>query len=331
MKTVLKYIVLVFATGALAQDPQFSQFYSNALYLAPSFAGLMSDNRFSASYRNQWPEIGNGYTTFSGSFEHFFSKFNSGLGVQFMTDRAGTGNLRSFSAMLHYAYDFRLIDDWHVRPGLSFGYVERAIDFNRLLWRDQMSATGTDPYTAEVPAFDKVGDIDFGTSIIAYSQVFWFGTTVDHLLRPNQSLYDFERAETNQARVPMKYSLFGGAKVTAKESLLRPVPTSLQIAFYYRQQAHYSQLDLGLYWYRSPLVIGLWYRGIPVLRDNAYNDALIMLIGYRTRQFNIGYSYDFTLSKLVMATGGSHEITLAYTFRYSIPKKRMHMVPCPEF
>ncbi|MBN1157966.1 MAG: type IX secretion system membrane protein PorP/SprF, partial [Bacteroidales bacterium] len=32
-------------TGALAQDPQFSQFYSNPLYLAPSFAGAAASSR----------------------------------------------------------------------------------------------------------------------------------------------------------------------------------------------------------------------------------------------------------------------------------------------
>ena len=74
-------VILGGMSGIHAQDPQFSQFYSNYLYLAPSFAGLTDKNRIAFNYRNQWPEITHGFQTYSVSFDKYLEKFRSGLGV----------------------------------------------------------------------------------------------------------------------------------------------------------------------------------------------------------------------------------------------------------
>ena len=40
-----------------AQDPQFTQFYANPLYLNPAFAGTARCPRICMNYRNQWPNL----------------------------------------------------------------------------------------------------------------------------------------------------------------------------------------------------------------------------------------------------------------------------------
>jgi type IX secretion system PorP/SprF family membrane protein len=211
-------------------------------------------------------------------------------------------------------------------------YTQRSIDFNRLIWRDQMSVTGNAPSSGEVPPYTNVGDIDFSTSLLTFGDRFWAGFTVDHLLQPNQSLYYEEFEEENRARVPIKYQVFGGTKHIVRETLLRPTPTVLQLAFLYKKQADFQQLDLGFYYHYNPVVLGIWYRGIPLINDFNINDAIILLIGLKTEKYNIGYSYDFTTSKLITSSGGSHEISVSYSF--GKPAKKKHpkkMVPCPEF
>lgn len=333
MKKAVYIVVMLFFMGRmLAQDPQFSQFYSTYLYLAPSFSGLAENNRFSLNYRNQWPEITNSFVTYTASFDKYFDKFNSGLGVMVMQDEAGTGRLRSTNVGLYYSYDFKITPTWHLRPGLGFIYTERAINFNDLLWNDQISATGNAPSSSEVPPMNHVGDIDFSTSALGYSGNFWFGFAVDHLLRPNQSFYFYDDAENNPARVPLKYSFFGGTKFLKNENLLRPIPTSVQIAFLFKSQKQFRQLDLGIYWYRNPIVLGLWYRGIPFYKKEVFNrDAFTMLLGYKFKGFSLGYSYDFTFSRLITRTGGSHEISASYYFKTKAIKRKPRMVPCPEF
>lgn len=328
------FLILTFILSfffGFSQDPQFSQFYSNYLYLAPSFAGLTDKNRIAFNYRNQWPEIKYGYQTYSVSFDKYIEKFKSGIGILVFQDVAGTGRLTTTSIGLQYSYDFSITENWHVRPGMHFNYTERGIDFERLLWNDQISASGNSPVSAELVPMEKAGDIDFSTSVLTYSGRFWLGTSVDHLLRPNQSLYFYEEEDGNPAKVPVRYSFFGGVKFVRPEHLLRPIPTSIQLAFLYRQQQQFRQLDLGVYWHRSPLVIGIWYRGIPFYKEVFNRDAFTLLLGVKSKNMNIGYSYDFTVSKLMAETGGSHEISLSYTFKTKPLKHKIRMVPCPDF
>lgn len=332
MKKLTIIVSIIIASCRLsAQDPQFSQFYSNYLYLAPSFAGLADKNRISFNYRNQWPAIRYGYQTYAVSFDKFIEKFNSGVGVLAYQDVAGTGRMRTTSIGLQYSFDFRLTQWLHARPGLHFNFSERGIDFDRLTWADQIDPDGISSTSQERRTLEKAGDIDFSTSFLTYSDKFWFGGTIDHLLRPNQSLLLYEGNELNQAKVPVKFTVFGGVKFLRPEKLLRPIPTSVQLAFLYRQQKQYRQLDLGVYWYHSPLVVGLWYRGIPMYKEVFNRDAFTLLIGIRTSEFNIGYSYDFTISKLITNTGGAHELSISYIFKTKPLKQKAKMVPCPDF
>jgi type IX secretion system PorP/SprF family membrane protein len=325
-------IILIFVTRfSSAQDAQFSQFYSNSLYLAPSFAGLTGETRIGANYRIQWPEMPGAYHTYSFSADHAINAFNSGLGLIILNDKAGSGNLSSLTINLQYSYNLKINNYWHFVPGLYFSYLERYINFQKLTWHDQISPTGTAVSSAETLPINRVHDLDFGSSLLAYSDQFWVGISFDHFLTPNQSFYVIENNGKNFGYIPFKYTFFGGTKFINKGRLYRPYDTSLQLAFLFKKQESFKQLDLGLYWYNKPFVLGFWYRGIPVLKPFPNQDAFIFLVGYKLDYFNIGYSYDFTISKLVARTGGSHEISLSYSFKTKLPKRKPRIVPCPDF
>lgn len=332
-----KKIYILFLIGCTycnylkAQDPQFSQFYSNPMYLAPSFAGLIEDSRIAANYRIQWPALAHPYKSYSLALDHNFYTFNSGAAVFFMKDEAGTGNLTSTNIGLQYAYEIKISDYWYIRPGVHFLYSERRLDFTKLLWADQISASGNAPISSELSTIEKAGDIDFSTSAMAYSDQFWFGFSVDHLLKPNQSLTEFDGNDGTIGYVPIKYSFFGGTKIINRGRLYRPYDASLQIAFLYKKQEYFNQLDLGLYWYNKPLVLGMWYRGLPKLNDHVSRDAVTLLLGFKLDYINIGYSYDFSISRLIGASGGSHEISFYYHFKTKVTKRKLRIVPCPHF
>ena len=93
------------------------------------------------------------------------------------------------------------------------------------------------------------------------------------------------------------------------------------------------QLDFGLYWYKNPLIFGFWYRGLAGFSGGGFDrDAVILLVGSKTQNLHIGYSYDFTISSLLGSTGGSHEVSVMYEFKSNKKRKRkIHAIPCPEF
>ena len=308
------YILFFLFLEGFSQDPHFTQFYSNPLYLAPSFAGATEEFRVTSNYRNQWPSIPGGYETYSFSADHYFSNFNSGVGVLILRDDAGAGNLGLTSLGLQYSFDFMINKLWHIRPGLSFNYMMLGLDFNQLIFSSP----------TEISPGEIAGDVDFGSSVLVYDSRFWFGVGADHLLKPNLSFYE------DQAVVPLKFSVFGGAQIIKQGRLLRPIDETISVAFLYRDQAKNKQLDLGLYWYKYPMVLGIWYRGIPPFNSNR-GDALSLLTGFKTRNLSIGYSYDFTISNLISSVGGAHELSVVYEFKIKKGKRRIHAIPCPEF
>ncbi|MCU0363424.1 MAG: PorP/SprF family type IX secretion system membrane protein [Bacteroidales bacterium] len=328
MRRITYVLLIIYASvaGAFGQDPTFSQFYANSLYLAPSFAGATEQYRFAVNYRNQWPAIPGVFQTYSISFDKALSDFNSGIGILATYDVAGEGNLSTTNIGLIYSYDFSLNDRWHVRPGITFKFYYLGLDIYKLVFNSQMTGTGTLP-SVNPPPFDNVADVDVATSVLVYNDRIWSGITFDHMLTPKTSFYG------DDAVVPLKVNVFGGIQVLRKTRLLSTVQESLSFALNFQKQGSFYQSDFGVYYYRNPLIFGLWYRGIPGLTSQA-GDAIIGLVGIKTGQLHIGYSYDFTISNLISSTAGAHELSLIFEFNnlsLGQRRNRMKSIPCPEF
>lgn len=323
-------ILLAISLLAKGQDPHFSQFYANQLYLAPSFAGATEDYRLSMNWRNQWPSVPGVFHTYSVSFDKAIPNFNSGLGFLATYDVAGSGNLSTMNLGLLYSYDFQIDEEWHIRPGVNFKFTYLGLDLSRLVWSSQITTGGTLPPITP-PPFNNVADIDFTFSALAYNEKIWGGFTIDHLLRPKTSFWG------NTAHVPMKLDLFGGFQIISRGRLRRSFEEVLSVAANIMFQGDFFQSDVGVYYLKNPLVFGVWYRGIPFASSKEVSpqagDAVIGMLGIRTDQLNIGLSYDFTISNLITSSGGAWEISLIYTFESSQLRfgQKIHAIPCPEF
>lgn len=329
-------LLLTTAVELRAQDPQFTQFYASPMYLNPAFAGANVCSRLSTNYRNQWSGIPGSFVTYSAAFDQSAPSFNSGFGLLFMNDKAGSGNLRSTSVNLLYSYEMQLTKKIAARLGIEAGRVVRDVNFYDLVFADQISRGGT--VTIEVPSNDKVKYLDFSSGLLVYGKRFWAGLSTHHINKPNQSLVGFD------SPLPIKYSIHAGYNLPVGTSTLKKSEIEKQFfspALNYRAQGKFDQLDLGLYYNNNPLVLGVWYRGLPLFKayEPGYrnDDAIAILAGVTLNEnLRFGYSYDLTLSKLATSTGGSHEITLAYQFcNYKNMKKSKKRKPiliaCPKF
>lgn len=344
MKRLRFTFLLVLVTGlAVAQDPQFSQFYANPLYLNPAFAGGALAPRVMMNYRNQWPGLAANYVTTSFGIDHYFSNVNSGVGLLFLNDTQGTGNLRTSEISAQYAYQIKLNENTALRLGLQGGFANRRTDLRELTFGDQYTNRGftgnptLDPLAAN--GSPSIGYLSFATGALLYSDRYWVGVAAHHINRPQQGF--FQISEGN--RLPLKGSLHAGLRIPfagytglgdewEREKTISP-------AILYKFQGKFDQLDLGVYITYSPIVLGLWYRGLPVKRYAANitnRESLIALVGYRQDKFSFGYSYDMTISALGLPSGGSHEISLAYTFDWEpSPRQRTRrkdkQLSCPKF
>lgn len=330
LKRIIYILILFFVlvTESFGQDPTFSQFYANPLYLSPSFAGAAQDNRLSVSYRNQWPAVPGVFTTYNIAFDKAMPSFNSGFGVMATYDVAGSGDLSTTNIGLLYSYDLKINDEWHIRPGVNFKFYYLGLNISKLIFNSQITGSGVTP-SVSPPPFNNVADVDFATSALVYNDRIWAGFTLDHLLVPKTSFY----GDGGNAFVPIKFNMYGGLQILKKTRLRVKMQEVLSVAFNFQKQDKFYQSDIGVYYYKDPLIFGLWYRGIPLVTSQA-GDALIGLIGIKTDQFRFGYSYDFTISNLISVTGGAHEISLVYEFTsisMRSSRKKYRAIPCPEF
>ncbi len=313
-----------------AQDMHFTQFYASAQYLNPAFVGTNVCSRVSATYRTQWMGVSNAYRSYLVSFDHYLPSYKLGVGLLFGNDVAGSGELKTTIINPQIAYETSLNRKISLRVGAQPGIGIRSINFNKLVFGDQI-ARGGNVSTIETPTQSRTY-FDASAGILVYSQSFWIGSSFFHLNRPNESLFDLK-----EARLPVKYSIHGGYKYVINNDKKEPTnQTSVSFVFNYRGQEQFDQVDIGTYYTRYIFNLGLWYRGIPALKaykpGYSNNDAIAIIVGVQADKYHIGYSYDMTISKLTYATKGAHELTISYQFCEVKKKRRKRLlVPCPKF
>jgi type IX secretion system PorP/SprF family membrane protein len=294
------------------------------------------------NYRNQWPAIDANFTTISAYADFFIEDKNSGVGAILTRDYVGIVGLQSISFSLQYAYQLQLTKDWSFRPGVQIGVVNRSINFGSLTFGDQF-----DPATGEIVGGTAEAlntgqskffpDLSFGG--LLFSKNAWFGAAVHHITEPNQSILGAEDKLAKKISFHAGYKIFFRPGSQGTGVFARPRERSLAPVLQYRHQGLSDQMDVGLYYTFEPLTLGTWYRGIPFKSVNGFanHESIVMLVGLTLKGekdiLNIGYSYDYTISKLGPGSGGAHEFSLVYSWPIRNPRKPPKdklIIPCPD-
>tara|TARA_Y100000589_G_scaffold321098_1_gene351911 strand:+ start:138871 stop:139872 length:1002 start_codon:yes stop_codon:yes gene_type:complete len=323
------FILIVSVSKTRAQDPQFSQYYANPLYLNPAFAGNVYLGRISLNYRKQWPSIPGAFTSYNFGIDHHFRNAKSGVGLLVLSDKAGSGGLSYTKVSGLYSYYLNVGRKKVLRFGLSAALAQRAIDFSKLTFGDQIITGNSTSISAS--NIQSLTYIDFNTGVLYYTPMFWFGASFNHLNKPNDSFYG------RLIQIPIKVDIHTGLKIPLNKNIKGKYNTSMFVTTRYRFQQEWDQLDLGFYLQYKTILAGIWYRGLPIKQyapGRPNNDALIFMLGWEWEYIHFGYSYDLTISALAANTGGSHEISIIteYPFKKNKKKrKRDFYMPCPKF
>lgn len=313
---------------AMAQDPHFSQFYANPLYLNPALTGSNIGPRYLLNYRNQWSSIP-GFTTYAASFDQYYDKMQGGVGIQALSDNAGAGIFSLNRVSASYAHFLKLNNKWSLRSGFRAAYGQYSVNASNWIFNDQLDAklglirnTSTEPlYTLGI---NNRSYADFAAGFMAFSDNFYGGIAFDHVTTPNISIIRGGFTE-----LPMKMTINAGANFLMNKFAGTSKPaTYISPNLIYMNHGPFSQLNLGAYVNREPFTAGIWYR-----QSGANGDAVILLGGIQTKNFRFGYSYDITVSRLRQATTGTHEISVGVMLdKYTRPsKKKIERIKCPAF
>ena len=299
---------------AIAQDAEFTQFYSNPMYLNPAFAGSAQTGRIGINYRNQWAAIDHPFRTFSASYDTYAKNLSGGLGIQFVNDGAGAGTYHSNSISGIYAYHATLSRKYRLHVGTRVGYSEKSINWDELTFADMLDPDQGFVYaSSEQQPMKSRGYLDLSAGALVYSKNMFAGIAVSHLHEPITSL-------VGDDKLLRRYTFHGGTNIKMGDKLKGTYTLSPNIL--YTKQGEFQQLNLGMYLHTGVITAGVWYRS---------TDAIILLFGIKTPKFSLGYSYDMTISRLTMASGGAHEISFIVRIPQKTGRINYQQIPCAIF
>lgn len=310
MKKILLLIgcsILFFVKPVSAQqDAQYSQYMFNGIYINPAYAGYKEVLNVHSFYRSQWTGITGAPKSMSLAVDAIANDGNVGLALQVSSDKLGAQtNLALYG---NYAYRIRLNNDGSSRLalGLGVGMVQLGIDGSML--------NPNDPEPFQAVGVQSTILPDARAGVYFANDKFYAGFSADNLIA---AYIDIDRYAFIPQPKPHFY-LTAGA--------LFPINEDFQIkpSFLLKDdRGGPTSLDVNAFlMIKEFLWVGGSYRTGVKLYDKSYlqkdlsqrNSAVAAIQIFPSERLRIGYGYDFSIGPLQGYSGGTHEISIAYSF-----------------
>ncbi|WP_240916373.1 type IX secretion system membrane protein PorP/SprF [Pedobacter sp. HDW13] len=310
MKKLIKLIAgsfMLLSQGVFAQqDAQYSQYMFNGIYINPAYAGYKEVLNVHSFYRSQWTGITGAPRSMSLAVDAIANSGNVGLALQIASDKLGAQN--NLSIYGNYAYRIRLNDDGSSRLALGFGVgmAQLGIDGSMLNPNNPEPNQPVGMQSTIVP--------DARAGVYFANDKYYAGFSADNLIA---TYIDIDR----YAFIPQPkphYYLTAGA--------LFPLNENFQIkpSFLLKDdRGGPTSLDVNAFLMIKDFIwIGGSYRTGVKLYDKSYlqkdltprNSAVAAIQIFPSEKLRIGYGYDFSIGPLQGYSGGTHEVSIAYSF-----------------
>ena len=307
----LLYVILLIVCVSSAyaqQDPQFTMNMFNRQVLNPAYVGAPGAPQLTFCSRTQWVGIDGHPTTFTLSGNMPVPFLRGGLGLHILNDAIGPFSTTG----IRLAYAFKIpigSNGAALQLGINPGIYLRQLDATNF----RAAQAETDPRLRDLFA-QRVNQNNFDIGAGVYFHMpsrtprndvdkFYAGISLDHLTEPTMDKWSggASGSPTNIDRhlMIMAGYRFGNGAVCFVPNI------------FYKMALGSSQMQLDLVGnlHVKPMVFGIGYRGL----RNA--SEFMGLMGFHANQrLFLAYSYDYTISGLSVATSGSHEVIVQYTF-----------------
>lgn len=314
-KWTLSLILFFVHNFSWGQSYQFSQFFSTPLLTNPANTGFTDGlYRIASNFRTQGMPGGSNYFTgylsadVSPLRKYLPTAHKAGLGIYVMNDRSLSSALQTNSVGVSAAYTIGLdsYGENNFGLGVQATYNRRSIDFSNLTFENQYGPSGYNPafpVGEELKIFRRqFFDVNAG---VAYNAVledksFFAGFSVYNILAHKDNVL------VDEFLMPRRFTVQAGGQFFVGEY------GKIYVSLTNMSQAGASQTTVGGAYGlqlndgdKNELMGGLWYR---------YKDSFIPYIGYQRSGFQVGLSYDYTVSGLKAASQikNGYELTLLY-------------------
>lgn len=305
---ILLFVVMLLGRYAYAQqDPQFTQYLFNGIYINPAYTGYKGDLFIQSCYRSQWTGVTGAPRSFALAADGAIHDQKVGLGLLMTNDQIGAQN--TFTAYANYAYRIPLgmDEDASLAFGLSAGMMQLGIDgskLNPVTSGDQAIPVGSQNLI--------IPDASFGTyfanekcfaGISATNLLGWLNRSPvqasllvpipkPHFYLTGGMLFDLRDEMKLKPEVIFKDDLRG--------------PTTLDLDLFMLMN---ERISFGAF-YRTAVSIypkPNLQRGLD--KQDAFGAITEIFIGQNLR---VGYSYDHSLNNIVSYNSGTHEFSIGF-------------------
>jgi type IX secretion system PorP/SprF family membrane protein len=298
-RNLLFLLLVAIVVPIAAQDPHFSQFYANRVYLNPAYAGLDAGTQLTLNYRDQWFGVPDGAgTPFSGGYRTMnatinqrlpcfagIDRANIGLAGSFFRDETGLAPFTTTGGALAFAFEYAIHDpSWNKKKGLSrlearigaqLGFNQSTINDGSFIYSYQLdpvvgllgNTSSLSLSTGGYPTMNIGGMLrgSFKHGLNDYT-LFSVGASVSNVNQPDISLEDGATA----IRLPMRSTVHFGftQKMTSRRGTKHYNPLYLAPQFRWDSQLNGK---LNLYTFGTYVLGRGHYSGI-FFQFNTPND-----------------------------------------------------------
>ncbi len=311
-----------FAVIKAQQRPHYTQYILNNFVLNPALAGIENYTDIKISHRLQWVGLeGAPVTTYltinaplkkrdynretatgfhaSGENprgraywqEYTRAEPHHGIGFTILNDRAGP--LNRFSAYGSYAYHLGLTEKTSLGAGFSAGIQNYSLNASKLNFDIPV-----DPAVAGTGYLNRISP-DVSAGLWLYSANYFVGLAAQQII-PSKLKFSGDSVKlTGGKLIPHTfltagYRMFLNDDITFLPSVMIKYVTPAPVSFDINAKVQYQDF----------LWAGASFR---------YQDGFAAMLGINiSNTINIGYSYDFTTSRLNTVSKGSHELLIGF-------------------
>ncbi len=296
-------IIMLFVSGLTSkaqQDPMYTQYMFNTQTINPAYAGTWEALSFMVLARQQWAGIEGAPETYTFSMQAPLKNENVALGLNVINDKVGLE--KRFYVFSDYSYKIKLTDRSNLRLGLKGGFTNYSNNLSEYVTNAPGSGIVDPAFFGEI---DRKFVPNFGIGGFLYGERYYVGFSIPKIIS-----HDFENNYNNlSVNAEMRhYFLIAGLVYNLGENV-KFKPTMLTKAAFSRKIGVPVEFDLSAnFLIKERFWLGAMYR-----TGDSFGFIAQWIIDKKLR---VGYSYDYTTTKLNNFQTGSHEIMVSYEMRF---------------
>jgi len=289
--TILLVLLSFKAMDAFAQqDPHFTQYFDNTLFVNPAYAGSRGMLNITGMHREQWVGFEGRPRSTTFSIHSPLNYESVGLGMTMVADEAGPVKQTMFYA--DFSYTFKLSSDNRQKLAVGFKTGFNMIGF------DPTGLNTTTPNDSKLGQNTRTKfNPNVGFGLYYHNPSFFFGMSTPKLL---ENSYESTPNSNNKERRHY-FAIVGGVLKLSGLWKLRP---AAQVKMTTGAPVSIDLSTAGIY--AEKFWLGVNYR---------YDAAIGVFTQFQiTPQFKLGLASDFGLQALRTYNSGTFELMASYDF-----------------